>query len=74
MESIVGATTTILLPGRQRVAWTNVRLQGSSVIQFGCHGHTVFGLAVRRESPVSKQHDHVEESMIVTPSDRSLNQ
>ncbi len=33
----------------------------------------VFGLAVRRESPLSKQHDHVEDSMIVAPLDRSLN-
>ena len=27
-----------------------------------------------RESPVSKQHDHVEDSMIVAPWYRSLNQ
>ncbi len=47
--------------------------QDSSVIQFGCYGHTVIGLAVRRASPVSNQHDHVEDSMIVAHWYRSLN-
>ena len=41
---------------------------------WGGHELFVFGMAVRRESPVSKQHDHVEDSMIVAPLYRSLNQ
>ena len=62
---------TLVASRRQDVALPS---QGRSVIQFGCHGHPVFGLAVRRESPLSKQHDHIEDSMIVALWYRSLNQ
>ena len=46
--------------------------QGSSIIQFGCRGHTGFGLAVRRESPASRQHEFFEDAMIVALLFRSL--
>lgn len=45
---------------------------GGSGIRFGGHGLTDCGVAVRRESPSSNQHDHVEDSMIVAPGDLSL--
>ena len=38
----------------------------------GCHGHTVFGVAVRWKLAFSKPHGHVEDSMTVAPLSRQL--
>ncbi len=49
-------------------------IRTSQDFNLGCHGHTVFGVAVRWKLAFSKWHGHVEDSMTVAPLSRQLKQ